>query len=168
MGQVTITVNGRTYRLTCGDGEEARLIQLADDLRARVDGIIAEFGHAGDDRLMLMAAIMTLDELFDLRARLASLQGPPLPVETIASNLVPPYAPQPPAANSRPGDTYSGAYVDQPPPPPPPPSRGFDANPSSAFHEHPPGPYVTAPASNTTVISRPAAPVRTPQPPRRR
>jgi cell division protein ZapA len=44
MGQVTVTVNGRTYRLRCGEGEEARLIQLATLVGDRTDGLAAEFG----------------------------------------------------------------------------------------------------------------------------
>ena len=53
MGQVTVTVNGRTYRLRCGDGEEPRLIELATHVGNRIDGLAAEFGQVGDERLSL-------------------------------------------------------------------------------------------------------------------
>ena len=33
MGQVSVTLNGRTYRLECGEGEETHLIALAEYLR---------------------------------------------------------------------------------------------------------------------------------------
>lgn len=69
MGQVAVTVNGRTYRLKCGDGEEARLLELAGYLTARVEAVAKEFGQVGDDRLLLMAALLITDELFDVRAR---------------------------------------------------------------------------------------------------
>lgn len=74
MGQATITINGRTYRLKCGDGEEQRLLRLSDVVRKRVDNLAGEFSAAGDDRLLLMAALMLADELLDAQARLRSLE----------------------------------------------------------------------------------------------
>ena len=77
MGQATITINGRTYRLKCGDGEEARLLALADIVRHRVDSLAGEFEAAGDGRLLLMTALMLADELMDAQARLAHHQNGP-------------------------------------------------------------------------------------------
>ena len=75
MGQVTVTVNGRTYRLRCGDGEEPRLIELATHISNRIDGLAAEFGQVGDERLLLMAALLVADELWDMRERLDQLEA---------------------------------------------------------------------------------------------
>ena len=74
MAQVTVIVNGRTYRLMCGPGEESRLTDLADHIRQRIDDLSYEFGNAGDERLLLMAAIMVTDELWDTKARLAEVE----------------------------------------------------------------------------------------------
>lgn len=63
MGQVTVTLNGRTYSLECADGEEPRLLELAGFVQQRLDALAAEFGQIGDDRLLLMTAIMITDEL---------------------------------------------------------------------------------------------------------
>ena len=70
MGQVAITLNGRTYRLRCGEGEESRLIQLAGVVRRRVDELAAEYGNVNDERLLLMAALLIADELLDAQALL--------------------------------------------------------------------------------------------------
>lgn len=67
MGQVTITLNGRSYRLRCGDGEEARLLELADYVAGRLSSLAAEFGRVGDERLLVMTALLIADELFDAR-----------------------------------------------------------------------------------------------------
>lgn len=67
MGQVSVTLNHRTYRLACNDGEEARLTELARDVKARVENLAREFGQPGDDRILLMAAVLLADELMDLR-----------------------------------------------------------------------------------------------------
>jgi cell division protein ZapA len=74
MGQVTVTLNGRSYRLRCGEDEEQRLFALADHVRGKLDGLVQEFGQAGDDRLLLMAALLISDELFDAREELESLR----------------------------------------------------------------------------------------------
>ena len=69
MGQVTVTLNGRTYRLRCEDGEEQRLLALAEHVREKVDRLVAEFGQIGEDRLLFMASLLVTDELFEMRAR---------------------------------------------------------------------------------------------------
>lgn len=70
MGQVSVIINGRTYRLACSDGEEARLLELASHVKSRVDQLTREFGQVGDDRLLLMTALLVADELWDTRLAL--------------------------------------------------------------------------------------------------
>ena len=77
MGQVAITLNGRTYRLRCGEGEETRLIQLAGVVRRRVDELAAEYGNVNDERLLLMAALLIADELLDAQALLDDATASP-------------------------------------------------------------------------------------------
>lgn len=74
MGQIAVTLNGRTYRLRCGDGEEERLLELATHVSARVEGLVANFGQVGDDRLMLMAALTIADELWEVRSEAQALR----------------------------------------------------------------------------------------------
>jgi cell division protein ZapA len=73
MGQVAVNMNGRLYRFDCGDGEEARLEELAAYVKARIDALEQEYGNVGDDRLMLTAALLITDELMDARAVLAEM-----------------------------------------------------------------------------------------------
>ena len=75
MRQASITLNGRTYRLSCGDGEEARLAQLSEVVRGKLDHLVTEFGQVGEDRLLLMSALLIADELLDARARLDALEA---------------------------------------------------------------------------------------------
>lgn len=70
MGQVAITLNGRAYRLECDEGEEERLLGLAEELGGHVERLKEQFGQVGDDRLLVMAALMTGDELAETRIRL--------------------------------------------------------------------------------------------------
>jgi cell division protein ZapA len=74
MGQVSVTLNGRTYKLECGEGEEAHLIALAEYLGAHVDTMRRKFGQVGDDRLILMASLVVADELWELRRQVQELK----------------------------------------------------------------------------------------------
>ena len=65
MGQVAVSLNGRTYRLACNDGEEDRLRALGEQVRAKLDALIGEFGQVGETRLMVMAALLLADDLLD-------------------------------------------------------------------------------------------------------
>ena len=75
MGQVSVTLNGRTYRLECGEGEEAHLIQLAEYLGTHVETMKFKFGQVGDDRLILMAGLMITDELWEARRQLDEMKS---------------------------------------------------------------------------------------------
>jgi cell division protein ZapA len=75
MGQVSVTLNGRTYRLECGEGEESHLIALSEYLGSHVDSMKHKFGQVGDDRLILMASLMVTDELWEVRRQLQELKG---------------------------------------------------------------------------------------------
>jgi len=74
MGQVSVTLNGRTYRLECSEGEEAHLIELAEYLGSHVDTMRRKFGQVGDDRLILMGSLVVADELWELRRQIDELK----------------------------------------------------------------------------------------------
>jgi cell division protein ZapA len=84
MGQVTVTLNRRTYRLACGDGDEARLQDLSAYVKAKVETLAARFGQVGDDRLLLMAALLITDELFDARSPTETADNADDPAERAA------------------------------------------------------------------------------------
>ena len=75
MGQVTVVLNGRTYRLECGEGEENHLIALAEYLGTHVEDMKRKFGQVGDDRLILMASLLVTDELWELRREMAQMKA---------------------------------------------------------------------------------------------
>jgi cell division protein ZapA len=74
MPQVSVTINGRQFRLACEDGEEARLTHLAEDLDARIVQLRARFGEIGDTRLTIMAALALADELSEVKEKLQRLE----------------------------------------------------------------------------------------------
>jgi len=70
MSQVSVTINGRQFRMACEDGQEGHLQQLAKDLDERIVALRGQFGEIGDARLTIMAALTVADELADIRSRL--------------------------------------------------------------------------------------------------
>ena len=67
MAQVSVTIDGRKYRLACNEGEEARLEQLADMIDAKILELRQTFGEIGDQRLVVMAALTIADNLAEAR-----------------------------------------------------------------------------------------------------
>ena len=74
MPQVSVTINGRQFRMACENGEEARVTNLAADLDARITTLRARFGEIGDTRLTVMAALAVADELSEVKEKLARLE----------------------------------------------------------------------------------------------
>jgi cell division protein ZapA len=74
MPQVSVTINGRQFRMACEDGEEAHLQKLAADLDQRIGRLRARFGEIGDTRLTVMAALTLADELAETKEKLQRLE----------------------------------------------------------------------------------------------
>jgi len=74
MNHINVSINGRTYRMACEDGQEVRLLKLAESLESRVTELRGKFGEIGDARLTVMAALTVCDELLDATHRIRSLE----------------------------------------------------------------------------------------------
>jgi len=74
MSQVSVTINGRQFRMACEDGQEGHLMNLARDLDARIEGLRAKFGEIGDTRLTVMAALTIADAMSETGARIKRLE----------------------------------------------------------------------------------------------
>ena len=74
MSHVNVTINGRQYRMACEEGQEIRLLKLAESLEGRIEMLRGKFGEIGDARLTVMAALTVCDELVDAGARIRSLE----------------------------------------------------------------------------------------------
>ena len=74
MNHINVTINGRQYRMACEEGQETRLVRLAETLESKVESLRGKFGEIGDQRLTVMAALTACDELLDANARLEKLE----------------------------------------------------------------------------------------------
>lgn len=67
MAKITLNVGGRSYGLTCRDGEEGHLLQLAALIDSKCTEANATLGVMPEPRLLLTAALLIADELTELR-----------------------------------------------------------------------------------------------------
>jgi len=65
VGQISLTVNGRPFAVTCDDGQETRIRRLGQYVDAKVAEFVGNLGQVGEARLLLLAALVIADELAD-------------------------------------------------------------------------------------------------------
>ncbi|MDM9625908.1 cell division protein ZapA [Rhizobium sp. S152] len=74
MAQVTVTIDGKAYRMACEEGQEDHLTDLATRFDRYVGHLKGQFGEIGDLRITVMAGIMVMDEISELTRRVAGLE----------------------------------------------------------------------------------------------
>ncbi len=74
MSHINVTINGRQYRMACEEGQEVRLLKLAESLESRIQSLRGKFGEIGDARLVVMAALTVCDELLDTGPHIRKLE----------------------------------------------------------------------------------------------
>jgi cell division protein ZapA len=74
MSHINVTINARQYRMACEEGQEVRLLKLAENLETRIQSLRGKFGEIGDARLTVMAALTVCDELVDAGNRIRTME----------------------------------------------------------------------------------------------
>ena len=62
MAEVDISINGRSYRISCKDGEEERVKSLATLINNQVQKLTEKIGQLGEARMILLASLVLLDK----------------------------------------------------------------------------------------------------------
>lgn len=75
MATVTVTIDGKSYRMACDEGQEEHLAGLAARFDQYVTHLKSSFGEIGDLRLTVMAGIMVMDELNELQKRTRGMES---------------------------------------------------------------------------------------------
>jgi cell division protein ZapA len=71
MAQIDVMVGGRSYTLSCREGEEPRLQRLAAHVNRKAEDLSSTLGQMSEPRMLLMSALLVADELFDQKDRAA-------------------------------------------------------------------------------------------------
>ena len=72
MANVNIKFNGKDYLLSCDDGQEENLKELAGQLNKRFDELKSDLGNIGENKLLLISSIKVVDEYYDLVKKIES------------------------------------------------------------------------------------------------
>ena len=72
MANVNIKFNNKDYLLSCDDGQEQNLKELARHLDSKYGELKNNLGNIGENKLLLITAIQMVDEYFDLFQKVKS------------------------------------------------------------------------------------------------
>jgi len=66
MANVNIKFNNKDYLLSCDEGQQENLVDLANHLDLKYDELKKNLGNIGENKLLLITAIKMVDDYFDL------------------------------------------------------------------------------------------------------
>ena len=69
MANVNVKFNNKEYMLSCDDGQEENLKELANYLDSKYNNLKKNLGNIGEGKLLLIAAIQMVDDYFDLKKK---------------------------------------------------------------------------------------------------
>ena len=72
MANVDIKFNNKDYLLSCDDGQEENLKELANHLDSKYNELKKNLGNIGESKLLLITAIHMVDDYFDLNKKIDS------------------------------------------------------------------------------------------------
>ena len=72
MANVNIKFNNKDYLLSCDDGQEENLSDLANHLDTKYKALKENLGNIGENKLLLITAIKMTDDYFDLLKKIKS------------------------------------------------------------------------------------------------
>ena len=69
MANVNIKFNGKDFLLSCDDGQEEHLEELANHLSDKFDKLKSDLGNIGENKLLLITSIKIMDEYFETKKK---------------------------------------------------------------------------------------------------
>ena len=70
MANVNITFNGKEFLLSCDDGQEEHLIELAEQLNNKFVNLKSKLGNIGENKLLLITSVKVMDEYFETKKKI--------------------------------------------------------------------------------------------------
>ena len=70
MANVNIKFNNKDFLLSCEDGQEEHLEELASHLDEKFNKLKSTLGNIGENKLLLITAITTMDEYFETKKKI--------------------------------------------------------------------------------------------------
>ena len=70
MANVNIKFNGKDFLLSCDNGQEEHLEELAVHLNEKFDSLKSSLGNIGENKLLLITSITIMDEYFETKKKI--------------------------------------------------------------------------------------------------
>ena len=70
MANVKIIFNGKEFLLSCDDGQEEHLLELAEQLNFKFANLKSQLGNIGENKLLLITSIKVIDEYFETKKKI--------------------------------------------------------------------------------------------------
>ena len=70
MANVSVKFNGKEFLLSCEDGQEDHLQELALNLNNKFNSLKSSLGHIGENKLLLITSITVMDEYFETKKKI--------------------------------------------------------------------------------------------------
>ena len=70
MANVNVKFNGKDFLLSCEDGQEEHLEELANNLNNKFEELKLDLGNIGENKLLLITAIKVMDEYFETKKKI--------------------------------------------------------------------------------------------------
>ena len=67
MANVNVKFNNKEYLLSCDDGQEENLSELANHLNSKYNELKKNLGNIGENKLLLITSITIMDEYFETK-----------------------------------------------------------------------------------------------------
>ena len=75
MANVNIKFNNKDYLLSCDEGQQENLVDLANHLDLKYGELKKNLGNIGENKLLLITAIKMVDDYFDLLKKVKSTKN---------------------------------------------------------------------------------------------
>ena len=73
MAEINITINGRSFGISCEDGQEQRVTDLSQYVDSRLKDIARAGAASNEAHLLVLTTLLLADEVFDLRKDVGSI-----------------------------------------------------------------------------------------------
>ena len=70
MANVNIKFNGKDFLLSCENGQEEHLEELAQNLSEKFNELKSKLGNLGENKLLLITSITLMDEYFETKKKI--------------------------------------------------------------------------------------------------
>ncbi len=75
MARVSVSINKQSYEIACEEGQQESVLALASIVNEKVSDLVAEVGHVGEARSLVMAALLMADETQEMKKDMTRIKA---------------------------------------------------------------------------------------------